>query len=56
MYIFRGQNSLHRVSEITIGTRINLILTYNTEPDVKLNRYTLRKFFGVDEEGAEAET
>jgi hypothetical protein len=30
-YIFRGQNSLHRVSEITNGTRINLILTYNTE-------------------------
>jgi len=28
MYIFRGQNSLHRVSEITKGTRINIILTY----------------------------
>ena len=49
MYIFRGQNSLHRVSEITKGTRINLILTFNTEPDVKLNQYTLNKFFGIED-------
>lgn len=47
LYLFRGQNSLHRVSEVTKGTRINMILTYNTEPDVRLNPYTLQKFFGV---------
>lgn len=47
LYLFRGQNSLHRVSEVTKGTRINIILTYNSEPDVMLNDYTLRKFFGV---------
>ncbi|KAL3827217.1 hypothetical protein ACHAXA_006772 [Cyclostephanos tholiformis] len=47
MYIFRGRDSLHRVSEIAEGTRINLILTYNADPGVRLNRYTLRKFFGV---------
>lgn len=47
LYLFRGQNSLHRVSEVTKGKRINIILTYNTEPDVRLNPYTLRKFFGV---------
>ena len=50
LYLFRGQNSLHRVSEIVHGTRINVILTYNTEPDVRLNSYTLKKFFGVDSE------
>ena len=48
MYIFRGQSSLHRVSEITKGTRINIILTYNTKPNVELNSYTLQKFFGVE--------
>mmetsp|Transcript_11013 Transcript_11013/g.18140 ORF Transcript_11013/g.18140 Transcript_11013/m.18140 type:complete len:295 (-) Transcript_11013:527-1411(-) len=47
LYLFRGQNSLHRVSEIQKGKRINLILTFNTEPDVRLNKYTLQKFFGV---------
>jgi len=47
LYLFRGQNSLHRVSEITKGKRINIILTFNTEPDVRLNQYTLQKFFGV---------
>mmetsp|Transcript_15572 Transcript_15572/g.23556 ORF Transcript_15572/g.23556 Transcript_15572/m.23556 type:complete len:283 (+) Transcript_15572:140-988(+) len=47
LYLFRGQNSLHRVSEITKGKRINIILTFNTEPDVRLNHYTLQKFFGV---------
>lgn len=47
LYLFRGQNSLHRVSEITTGKRINVILTFNTEPDVMLNNYTLQKFFGV---------
>jgi len=48
MYVFRGQNSLHRVSKIVKGTRINLILTFNSNPNVRLNRYTLQKFFGVE--------
>lgn len=47
LYLFRGQNSLHRVSEIKKGKRINIILTFNTEPEVRLNQYTLQKFFGV---------
>lgn len=47
LYLFQGQNSLHRVSEITKGKRINIILTFNTEPEVRLNKYTLHKFFGV---------
>lgn len=47
LYLFRGQNSLHRVSEVTKGKRINIILTFNTEPDIALNNYTLKKFFGV---------
>ena len=48
LYLFRGQNSLHRVSEIKRGTRINVILTFNTVPDVTLNSYTLKTFFGVE--------
>ena len=47
LYLFRGQNSLHRVSQITKGRRINVILTFNTKPNVVLNNYTLKKFFGV---------
>ena len=47
LYLFRGENSLHRVSKITKGKRINIILTFNTEPEIKLNQYTLKKFFGV---------
>ena len=47
LYIFRGANSLHRVSPVTEGKRVNIIFTYNSEPDIKLNGYTLQKFFGV---------
>ncbi|KAL7540083.1 hypothetical protein ACHAXR_009859 [Thalassiosira sp. AJA248-18] len=47
LYLFRGQNSLHRVSEISKGRRINIILTFNTKPESRLNQYTLQKFFGV---------
>ena len=36
-----------RVGEVVEGTRVNVILTYNAEPGVRLNAYTLRKFFGV---------
>ncbi|KAL3794765.1 hypothetical protein HJC23_012775 [Cyclotella cryptica] len=48
LYLFRGQKSLHRVSEVVKGKRINVILTFNTETDVVLNKYTLKKFFGVE--------
>jgi len=47
LYIFRGANSLHRVSPVTEGKRVNVIFTYNSEPNVKLNGHTLKKFFGV---------
>jgi hypothetical protein len=50
LYLFRGKQSLHRVSGITKGERINVILTYNTEPGIRLNNYTLQKFFGVEGE------
>lgn len=51
LYLFRGQNSLHRVSEIVKGKRINVILTFNSDPDGVLNKYTLKKFFGVEKSG-----
>lgn len=48
LYLFHGQKSLHRVSEVVRGTRINVILTFNTAPESTLNSYTLKKFFGVE--------
>lgn len=47
LYLFHGQNSLHRVSEVTRGKRVNIILTFNREKEAILNNYTLKKFFGV---------
>jgi hypothetical protein len=35
LVIFAGKYSLHRVSEVTDGTRINAILTFEKEPNVK---------------------
>ncbi len=43
---FRGRDSLHRVSKIVEGTRINLILTYNTEPGVRLRLHAEKVFHG----------
>ncbi|KAL9180964.1 hypothetical protein ACHAXT_009769 [Thalassiosira profunda] len=54
VYIFQGHNALHRVSKIAKGTRINVIFTFGTEADMRLNAYTLRKFFGIVEDSPES--
>ena len=46
LYLFHGRHSLHRVSPVVAGKRVNAILTYNTDPDEKMNEYTRLKFFG----------
>eukprot|EP00928_Gymnodinium_smaydae_P039752 TRINITY_DN27084_c0_g1_i1.p1 TRINITY_DN27084_c0_g1~~TRINITY_DN27084_c0_g1_i1.p1 ORF type:complete len:319 (+),score=53.62 TRINITY_DN27084_c0_g1_i1:34-957(+) len=46
LYLFAGNRSLHRVSPVTEGRRVNAILTYFETPGQTLNEYTLRKFFG----------
>ena len=48
LYLFRGRGSLHRVSPVRAGQRINAILTYNSDPHDVMNAYTRRKFFGRD--------
>ena len=48
LYLFHGRNSLHRVSPVRAGQRINAILTYNSDPHDVMNAYTRRKFFGRD--------
>eukprot|EP00971_Amphidinium_carterae_P113718 2253368-Amphidinium_carterae.1 len=45
--IFNGKMSMHRVLPVSgCQPRINAILTYEREPNAKLNAYSLRKFFG----------
>merc|ERR1712060_833896 len=46
LYLFAGNRSLHRVSPVSRGQRINAIFTYVEEEGDRLNEYTLRKFFG----------
>jgi len=46
LYLFHGNRSVHRVSPVEKGKRVNLIVTFNTKPGEKLNSYTLKKFFG----------
>jgi hypothetical protein len=51
LIIFNGRHSLHRVTPVTIGRRMNAILTYEQKCGQKLNAYGARTFFGrnVDE-------
>jgi len=49
LYLFAGSRSLHRVSPVTQGKRINAIFTYVEAEGARLNEYTLRKFFGRTE-------
>ena len=44
--IFSGQDSLHRVTKVTEGIRVNAILTFETDRGVSLSSYSRRKFFG----------
>lgn len=46
LYLFAGNRSLHRVSPVVEGKRINAIFTYMEQEGARLNEYTLRKFFG----------
>jgi len=50
LYIFRGNQSLHSVTLVEEGVRINAIFTYNSKPNVMLAPYTRKKFFGTDGE------
>ena len=48
LYLFAGKRSLHCVSQNTTEVcRVNAIFTFNLEPNVSLNEYTRRKFFGA---------
>lgn len=48
LYLFAGKWSLHCVSQNTTEVcRVNAIFTFNLEPNVSLNEYTRRKFFGA---------
>eukprot|EP00405_Crypthecodinium_cohnii_P044746 CAMPEP_0206584774 /NCGR_PEP_ID=MMETSP0325_2-20121206/35964_1 /ASSEMBLY_ACC=CAM_ASM_000347 /TAXON_ID=2866 /ORGANISM="Crypthecodinium cohnii, Strain Seligo" /LENGTH=309 /DNA_ID=CAMNT_0054092079 /DNA_START=37 /DNA_END=963 /DNA_ORIENTATION=- len=49
LYLFAGNRSLHQVTEVTSGRRINAIFTYVENEGDRLNEYTLRKFFGRTE-------
>jgi len=46
LYLFAGNRSLHQVTPVTSGKRVNVIFTYTEEEGSRLNEYTLRKFFG----------
>jgi len=46
LYLFAGSRSIHRVSPVTSGKRINAIFTYVEKEGARLNEYTLRTFFG----------
>lgn len=46
LYLFAGNRSLHQVTPVTSGKRVNAIFTYTEEEGSRLNEYTLRKFFG----------
>ena len=49
LVIFAGKYSLHRVSKVIQNpVRINAILTFEKDPNVKTSKYTLKKFFGID--------
>ena len=48
LYLFAGNRSLHCVSQNTTDIcRVNAIFTFNPDPNVALNEYTRRKFFGA---------
>lgn len=45
--MFRGRNSMHRVTSVTGNRpRINAVLAYSEEPDDKMNAHTQRLFYG----------
>ena len=47
LLLLRGSRHLHRVTPVTGGTpRILAVLSYETEPDVHLNAFTRKTFYG----------
>ncbi len=45
--LFRGRNSLHRVSPVAGKTnRVQVVLAYNTEPDIALSEQARLTFYG----------
>jgi hypothetical protein len=46
LVIFAGRWSLHRVAPVSAGERVNVIFTYETNPDAGVDEYSLKKFFG----------
>jgi predicted 2-oxoglutarate/Fe(II)-dependent dioxygenase YbiX len=46
LMIFRGNTSLHRVTEISSGQRILITLNYNRQPNISLSETSRMTFFG----------
>ena len=47
LVMFRGRNSMHRVTPVTGNrTRMLVVLAYNTEPDISLSESARMTFFG----------
>lgn len=45
--IFKGRHALHRVTPVESGqARMNMVLTYGTEPDMHLSELTQKLFYG----------
>lgn len=44
--IFAGRDSIHRVTPVEGGERVNAIFTFEKEKGVKMGEYGLKKFFG----------
>ncbi|MSR67770.1 2OG-Fe(II) oxygenase [Candidatus Peribacteria bacterium] len=46
LMIFRGNQSLHRVTEVEEGERVLITFNFNTKPDVSLSENSRQTFFG----------
>jgi hypothetical protein len=46
LMVFRGKQSLHRVTTVTKGERVLVTLNYNQEPNVSLSETSRQTFFG----------
>lgn len=46
LMIFRGNQSLHRVTEVEEGERILITLNFNTKPGIPLSEKSRQTFFG----------
>lgn len=46
LMIFRGNQSLHRVTEVEAGERVLITLNFNTKPGISLSEKSRQTFFG----------